>query len=122
MLCSNRLLEAVRGAVGAEPPQLGQVPAVHGDQQGEGLEVAVLDLARAQRLQLVAAQQAGGDGTLVRRLADVPVAEAAGIDRDLRLQAALGQALAQDRLGGGGTADVPGAHEKNADSGHDPSD
>src|SRR5688572_32969358 len=86
-----------------------QVPAVHGEDEIEIVEVALPDLARTLRAQVVAPALRVVLGAIVRRLADVPVAEAGGLDA--QLQACFFRQSSKDRLGRGRATDIAGADE-----------
>jgi hypothetical protein len=59
------------------------VAPVHGEDEVEVVVVPDRELARPQGAQVVAAPRGPVDRPRVRRIADVPVAEAGGLDPDL---------------------------------------
>ena len=95
-------------------PQYLQVPAVHGEDQLEGLEIVRRYLARAQPAEIVAAAPRVLLRALIRRLADVVVVRPGRIDADLVGQARLTHQPPHDAVGGRRAADVAGADEENA--------
>ena len=113
-------VEAVFLSQGAEALKIAVVFRIHGDDIIKAVEILAFDLTAALRGKIDAAQLGSPLGAAVGGLADVPAADAGGIDAD-----PVGQALAfdqrpEDTFGGGRAADVAETDKQNFNQGRVP--
>ncbi len=99
-------------------PGLRQIGGIHDEEQVEALKVARLNLPRALPGNVHAPLERGGAGALVRRLADMPIAEPGRVDLEQMREALFLNHPAKDALGHRRAADIAEADEEDAVVGH----
>ena len=102
-------------AVGAQPGELAQVRAIHGEHVIETLEILPRHLPAAQVRDVHPAPLRRRARARIGRVADVIIVGSGGIGRDRVAEPFAGDAGAKYALGGGRAADVAETDEKNAD-------